>query len=67
MNEKTLSLIRHSLTMLAALLTALGLASAAGIVNFTLFNLDSVWNSILVIAGFIAGFKGFNFGRTPTP
>jgi len=66
MNDKTKSLIRHILTMLAGILTMLGLANAAGIVEFTLFNLDAVWNAILVIVGFITGFKGFNFGRATT-
>lgn len=66
MTEQTKSLIRHILTVLAGLLVALGLANAAGVVEFTLVNLDAVWNAILVIVGFITGFKGFKFGRTTT-
>lgn len=66
MTDQTKSLIRHILTALSGVLIAIGLTSAAGIINFTLGNLDAVWEAILVITGFVAGFKGFKFGRTAT-
>lgn len=63
MNESTKSLIRHILTALGVLLAALGLADAAELVNGTLAQLDSIWDSVLVLVGLVTSIAGFFSGK----
>lgn len=64
MTEQTKSLIRHTLTAIGVLMTVLGLSSAAGFINITIANLDTMWQSILALVGVYTTYKGYFVGRT---
>ncbi len=59
MNEQNKSLIRHLLTALGVLMTALGLGNASGLIEELLANLDKIWDAVLVIAGTVVSILGF--------
>ena len=59
MTDQTKSLIRHILTALGFLLTTLGIADAADIVDFLLVELDTLWDAILVVVGVVTTVIGF--------
>ena len=59
MTEQTKSLIRHILTALGFLLSAIGVADAANVVDFLLADLDVVWDAILVLIGTVTTIVGF--------
>ncbi len=59
MNEQNKSLIRHLLTALGVLMTALGLGNASGVIEELLANLDKIWDAVLVIAGTVVSILGF--------
>lgn len=72
MNEQTKSLIRHILTALGFLLSALGVADAANVVDFLLADLDIIWDAVLVLIGVITTVIGFfknkeRFGEAKKP
>ena len=59
MNEQNKSLIRHLLTALGVLMTALGLGNASGLIEELLSNLDTIWDAILVLSGTVISIVGF--------
>jgi hypothetical protein len=59
MNEQNKSLIRHLLTALGVLMTALGLGNASGLIEELLANLDKIWDAVLVITGTVVSILGF--------
>ena len=59
MSDQTKSLIRHILTALGFLLSALGVADAAGVVDFLLTDLDVIWDAVLVLVGVVTTIIGF--------
>jgi hypothetical protein len=71
MNEQTKSIIRHLLTALGVVLGFVGLSKFTGLLDILNQNLDTVWNAVLTIVGFITTLVGFfknkdRFGE-PTP
>ena len=71
MNEQTKSIIRHVLTALGVVLGFVGLSKFTGLLDILNQNLDTVWNAVLTIIGFITTLVGFfknkdRFGE-PTP
>ncbi len=71
MNEQTKSIIRHVLTALGVVLGFVGLSKFTGLLDILNQNLDTVWNAVLTIVGFITTLVGFfknkdRFGE-PTP
>jgi hypothetical protein len=71
MNEQTKSIIRHLLTALGVVLGFVGLSKFTGLLDILNQNLDTVWNAVLTIIGFITTLVGFfknkdRFGE-PTP
>ena len=63
-NEQTKSLIRHILTAVGLLVTALGLGEWMGLVDLFTGNLDSIFGAIEVIGGFVLAVIGFFRDRT---
>lgn len=59
MNTSLKSLIRHALTALGTILTLIGLNSTVPVIEFLQSSLDSVWDSIVVIIGFVTTLTGF--------
>jgi hypothetical protein len=59
MTEQTKSLIRHILTALGFLLSALGVADAANVVDFLLADIDILWDAVLVLVGAVTTIAGF--------
>jgi len=59
MNDKTKSLIRHTLTALGVLLAAVGMADASDLFNTLLVDLDGIWDAMLVIMGLVTTVVGF--------
>ena len=71
MNEQTKSIIRHVLTALGVVLGFVGLSKFTGLLDILNQNLDTVWNAVLTIVGFVTTLVGFfknkdRFGE-PTP
>ena len=71
MNEQTKSIIRHLLTALGVVLGFVGLSKFTGLLDILNQNLDTVWNAVLTIVGFVTTLVGFfknkdRFGE-PTP
>lgn len=62
----TKSLVRHILTGIGVLLTALGVGKFAGIIDFTLVNLDGTWQAVTTIIGVITTIYGYFKGKTTT-
>ena len=59
MTDKTKSMIRHILTAIGFLLGALGLADAAGAVEFLIADLNNIWDAVLVLSGAVITVVGF--------
>jgi hypothetical protein len=59
MNEQTKSLIRHILTALGFVLSAVGVADAANVIDFLLADLDILWDAVLVLIGAVTTIIGF--------
>lgn len=59
MNEQTKSIIRHLITALGAVLGFIGLSKFTGILDYVNTNLDSIWEAVLTIVGFVATLSGF--------
>jgi hypothetical protein len=59
MNETTKSLIRHILTAVGTVLVLVGVNGAVPIVDFLQENLDSMWEAIVAIVGFVTTLIGF--------
>jgi hypothetical protein len=59
MNEQTKSIIRHVLTALGVVLGFVGLSKFTGLLDILNQNLDTVWNAVLTIVGFITTLVGF--------
>jgi hypothetical protein len=59
MNERTKSIVRHVLTGLGAILAFFGITAATGVIEYTLVNLDTVWNAIIALLGFVTTVIGF--------
>lgn len=59
MNQETKSLIRHILTALGFLLSALGVAHYAELVDLLLFELDTAWDAGVVLVGIVMQVIGF--------
>ena len=59
MNDQTKSLVRHLLTALGFILSAIGIADAANIIDFLLADLDFIWDAVLVLIGVVTTIIGF--------
>lgn len=59
MNEKTKSTIRHILTALGVVLGLFGLGNLSGVIDFTLVNLDGIWDAVLTLVGVVTTWIGF--------
>lgn len=59
MNEQTKSIIRHALTALGAIIGFLGLGKYTGVLEYVNTNLDSIWEAVLTIVGFVTAILGF--------
>lgn len=64
MNEQTKSIIRHALTALGAIITFIGLGKYTGVLEYVTNNLDTVWESILTLIGFVTAILGFFTDKT---
>jgi len=59
MNEKTKSLIRHLLTALGTVVGLIGLNGFVPVLDFLAESLDQVWDSVVVVLGFVTTVLGF--------
>lgn len=59
MTEKTKSAIRHIITALLAIVGILGLGELTGFIKIIDVNLDSVWEAIMTLVGFIGSLIAF--------
>lgn len=59
MNTPVKSLVRHALTAIGTILTLIGLNSTLPVIEFLQQSLDSVWDAVIVIVGFVTTVIGF--------
>jgi hypothetical protein len=59
MTQNTKSLIRHILTALGTIVALIGLNGVLPIIDFLQESLDQVWDSVVVVIGFITTLYGY--------
>lgn len=64
MTEQLKSLIRHVLTAIGFIVSALGLTEWTGLIDLFAINLDTIWAAITTLLGFITLVIGFFKDKT---